>query len=408
MIGVDPDGSIVLKALTEVMRPGSRGGKYYINDRGRVTYGEKHNRPLGDAWEHHQRADALDEAADRFDAVRRGSGGHLRERASKHRHEASRILRSLPALPHVSFEDLENNTPAAYEAIGKASEYLLEEQVHRNHQLGLSWQTVKHAAVHVAEHLREKLNIAGTARELMELGRKHGPVFLAYAIAIEAFEDIVVPAFLAAIGKPYLIPAALAFHSEPVMYPLYFAVARFFKNNHPPAMQVAKAAAIGGMLLLPTGRIAKAQQFGLFAPRHEVKAPGSRGGRFHRTAGGHLRYGEAPTHDIDGQKLTGDEREGFSAEMDAADRAAAAGSGSDEEKDYLAGKHRTPEMMDIRRHLAKNFGPHTKHWRIKAVDDNGIHVEHNRRLDRPLHPMEPRESRHLNWVDLGMPHKIRG
>lgn len=69
-----------------------------------------------------------------------------------------------------------------------------------------------------------RFNLKETIRELKNLGKKHGPYFLAYAILIEILEDFAIPAILYSVGKPHLIPAALAFHCEPVAYPLYFAV----------------------------------------------------------------------------------------------------------------------------------------------------------------------------------------
>jgi hypothetical protein len=70
-----------------------------------------------------------------------------------------------------------------------------------------------------------RFNLKETIRELKNLGKKHGPYFLAYAILIEFLEDLAIPAILYSVGKPHLIPAALAFHCEPIAYPVYFAVA---------------------------------------------------------------------------------------------------------------------------------------------------------------------------------------
>jgi len=95
---------------------------------------------------------------------------------------------------------------------------------------GVTWRAVKAAANKVAEEAVEKLNWRKTVRELRELGMKHGPRFMAYAIALEIFEDVVLPAFFIAIGKPELAPVALAFHAEPVAYPAYFAIAKLVER----------------------------------------------------------------------------------------------------------------------------------------------------------------------------------
>ncbi|MEA3514721.1 MAG: hypothetical protein U9R34_04555 [Nanoarchaeota archaeon] len=53
---------------------------------------------------------------------------------------------------------------------------------------------------------------------------------MCYALAVEITEDIVIPAILSATGHPEFIPAVLAFHSEPVMYPLYFGARKMIRN----------------------------------------------------------------------------------------------------------------------------------------------------------------------------------
>lgn len=78
--------------------------------------------------------------------------------------------------------------------------------------------------------LLSRLNLKKTALELKELGKKHGPYFLIYAVCIELFEDLLLPSILYLVGKPQLIPVALAFHCEPIAYPLYFAIASLFKK----------------------------------------------------------------------------------------------------------------------------------------------------------------------------------
>ena len=70
--------------------------------------------------------------------------------------------------------------------------------------------------------VRERLDVVGTIRKLLELGRTHGPAFLVFAIMLEVFEDLVLPALFVAWGKPCLAPLALACHLEPALYPAFF------------------------------------------------------------------------------------------------------------------------------------------------------------------------------------------
>ena len=71
--------------------------------------------------------------------------------------------------------------------------------------------------------LKSHFDVKETVRELKRLGVKHGPYFLVYAIIVEVLEDVVTPIILGFVGYPQFIPVVLALHSEPVMYPLYFA-----------------------------------------------------------------------------------------------------------------------------------------------------------------------------------------
>ena len=79
----------------------------------------------------------------------------------------------------------------------------------------------------IMRHIIGKFDFRATIRELKHLGKVHGPRFLIYAVAIEVFEDVILPGFFILIGKPTLAPVALAFHMEPVAYPVYFAVAGY-------------------------------------------------------------------------------------------------------------------------------------------------------------------------------------
>ena len=192
----------------EVQQPGSRGGKFYVTHTGHVEYGEA---PM---WLPERRP-------------------HRAGEVSRQAAAPWRPL-SLPPLPAVTLDDLEHGTDAGYRAVGAASQHLLREQVERNPKLGLAWSSVKHAAAHVVAHLKEKIDLRKTFNELKALGKKHGPAFLAYAIAVEVFEDIVLPIFLTLIGHAALIPFALALHTEPVAYPLYFAVAKVMRPVEGP------------------------------------------------------------------------------------------------------------------------------------------------------------------------------
>ena len=124
----------------------------------------------------------------------------------------------------------------ARQRVQAAAMDLLKERIMKNAKIAaeVSWSKVKGIAKHVIAESMEKIDFRATVKELKDAGMKHGPRFLAYAIAIEVFEDVILPAFLIAIGKPALAPLALAFHMEPVAYPAYFAVAKMvdkYKQN---------------------------------------------------------------------------------------------------------------------------------------------------------------------------------
>ncbi len=66
--------------------------------------------------------------------------------------------------------------------------------------------------------------------DMLELGKKEGPAFMAYAIAVEVVEDGVLPIILAYTGNEEYIPIVLIGHSEPIMYPLYFAIRSVYRK----------------------------------------------------------------------------------------------------------------------------------------------------------------------------------
>ena len=94
--------------------------------------------------------------------------------------------------------------------------------------------TVYRVGDYIKEAVAEKVELFTNPKrlynEMKELGRKEGKLFMCYALAIELTEDIVVPAVLSATGHPEFIPAAIAFHTEPVMYPLYFGARKMIRN----------------------------------------------------------------------------------------------------------------------------------------------------------------------------------
>ena len=157
-----------------VQRPGVRGGRFHYGDEGQVIYGDFHA-PL--------------------------------------------------SLPPATLHDIEIGTPRGYRAMQAACYQLLEEHTHLTlASRGISWESVRHraqATIHKALHT---LDLRHIVHSLRAAGRKHGPAFMAYAVGLVVLKDLLVPAFLTAIGHPGLIPIVLAVRSEPVAYPLYFAV----------------------------------------------------------------------------------------------------------------------------------------------------------------------------------------
>jgi uncharacterized LabA/DUF88 family protein len=69
-----------------------------------------------------------------------------------------------------------------------------------------------------------RFNFRDTINKLGKLSKKHGPYFFAYAGCIEFLEDAVFPAVLHSVGKLQITPTVLAFHCEPIVYPVCFAI----------------------------------------------------------------------------------------------------------------------------------------------------------------------------------------
>ena len=78
------------------------------------------------------------------------------------------------------------------------------------------------------ETISEKVELVRNPRkfahEFRELAKREGVPFMVYAIVIEILEDVGLPIVLTIVGKPQFIPIVWAWHSEPVLYPLWFGV----------------------------------------------------------------------------------------------------------------------------------------------------------------------------------------
>lgn len=85
------------------------------------------------------------------------------------------------------------------------------------------------------EAIKEKVELVTNPKklyhEVIDLAKREGKPFAIYAAAVEITEDVIAPAILAATGHPEYIPLLWAIHTEPVMYPLYFAVRKLYRNH---------------------------------------------------------------------------------------------------------------------------------------------------------------------------------
>ncbi len=132
---------------------------------------------------------------------------------------------------HVTLPDFDKGTPEAYNAVAEATHRLIEEQLKYNDKLSKVKRLLRKGLSKVKGIIKEKTDIKKQYRDLKALGKKHGPVFMAYAIAIEIMEDVVLPAILTKMGHPEFTPILLAWHSEWFMYPLYFGVAKLLRKH---------------------------------------------------------------------------------------------------------------------------------------------------------------------------------
>jgi hypothetical protein len=62
------------------------------------------------------------------------------------------------------------------------------------------------------------------ARKLVRLARLHGPGFLAWAVAMDLLDEVVLPGALALAGHPVLGGLVLAADLDWLTFPLYFAI----------------------------------------------------------------------------------------------------------------------------------------------------------------------------------------
>lgn len=98
------------------------------------------------------------------------------------------------------------------------------------------YDIVHHSGKYLKNTIAEKVELFSNPKKIynkmIALGKKEGLPFMAYAIAVEILEDLVLPGVLACTGNSEYIPIVLIGHSEPVMYPLYFGVRKLMKSSN--------------------------------------------------------------------------------------------------------------------------------------------------------------------------------
>ena len=137
----------------------------------------------------------------------------------------------LPLTSKVTLPDFDKGTPESYDAVAEASRRLIQEQLKHNKKLGKYESLLRRGLSKVEQIVKDKLNIKKDYAEVKALGKKYGPVFVAYAIAIEVIEDVILPAICIKMGRPEAVPILLAWHSEWFMYPLYFGVHKLLHKH---------------------------------------------------------------------------------------------------------------------------------------------------------------------------------
>jgi hypothetical protein len=130
----------------------------------------------------------------------------------------------------VTLLDFDEGTQESYNAVAEASRRLIDEQL-KHRKLGKYEGLLRRGLSKIGQIVRDKLDIKKDYREIKALGKKYGPVFIAYAIALEVIEDIILPAISIEMGKPEFVPILLAWHSEWFMYPLYFGVHKLLHKH---------------------------------------------------------------------------------------------------------------------------------------------------------------------------------
>jgi len=158
-------------------------------------------------------------------------GRHGFEMVREYQREYEAIPPGYQLTSKVTLPDFDKGTTESYDAVAEASQRLIEEQLKHNRKLGKYESLLRRGLSKVGQIVKSKLDIRNDYREIKALGKKYGPVFVAYAIAIEVIEDVILPAICIKMGKPEIVPIILAWHSEWFMYPLYFGVAKLLKKH---------------------------------------------------------------------------------------------------------------------------------------------------------------------------------
>lgn len=67
-------------------------------------------------------------------------------------------------------------------------------------------------------------------KEIMALGKMHGPTFLAYAIAMDVLDELIIPGMFAYLGFPALSIISLIADLDWMTYPAYFALVMIWQK----------------------------------------------------------------------------------------------------------------------------------------------------------------------------------
>jgi hypothetical protein len=161
--------------------------------------------------------------------TRRGKHGF--EMVREYQREYEGILpENFPLTSKVTFPDFDKGTLESYNAVAEASRRLINEQL-KHKKLEKYEGLLRRGLFKLGQIVRDKLDIKKDYKEIKVLGKKYGPVFVAYAIALEVIEDIILPAIAIEMGRPEAVPVLLAWHSEWFMWPLYFGVHKLLHKH---------------------------------------------------------------------------------------------------------------------------------------------------------------------------------